>query len=130
MAKVEMTGFEYMEMADKVRELDTLKHNMVDALKVSVTKDEDSISVRVTYELAYPKDVLETIKNNVAEQLAKDEEAVYYLYQDGSPCLVASSGYFTRDWGNARDINTVDLRENENFKRVWDKITKENEEEE
>lgn len=132
MAKVEMTGFEYMELMDKARELDALKQELVNAVKVKVDVDEDdgSVSVRAYYDFTYPNSLLKQIRDNVAEQLAKDPKAVKYLYKDDSPCMVVSSGYFTRDWGMNRDNNTVDLRENANFRKVWQACEQEEEEEE
>lgn len=132
MAKVEMTGFEYMELMDKARELDALKQELVDAVEVKVDVDEDdgSVSVRAYYDFTYPNSLLKQIRDNVAEQLAKDPKAVKYLYKDDSPCFVVSSRYFTRDWGMNRDNNTVDLRENANFRKVWQACEQEEEEEE
>lgn len=121
MAKVEMTGYEYMELMNKSRELDALKQEMVDAIEVQIS-DESSQYVRAYYQFKYPAELLETIRDQVAEQIAQDEQAVKYLYENESPCLVVMSGYFTRDWGNAADSNTVDLRENRKFKKVWDKF--------
>lgn len=60
MAKVEMTGFEYMELMDKARELDALKQELVNAVKVKVDVDEDdgSVSVRAYYDFTYPNSLL------------------------------------------------------------------------
>lgn len=121
MAKVEMKGFEYMELMDKARELDALKQKLVDAVEVQIAGESNQY-VRAYYQFKYPAEVLETIRDQVAEQIAQDEQAVKYLYENESPCLVVMSGYFTRDWGNAADSNTVDLRENQKFKQVWDKF--------
>lgn len=132
MAKVEMTGFEYMEMMDKSRELDALKQELVDAVTVEIEHDEDDgrVSVRAYYDFIYPDALLKQIRDNVAEQLAKDPKAVESLYKDDSPCFVVSSRYFTRDWGMNRDNNTVDLRENANFRKVWESFNQAEEEEE
>ena len=132
MAKVEMTGFEYMELMDKARELDALKQELVDAVEVKVDVDEDdgSVSVCAYYDFTYPDELLRQIRDNVAEQIAKDPKAVKYLYKDNSPCFVVSSRYFTRDWGMNRDNNTVDLRENANFRKVWESFNQAEEEEE
>lgn len=132
MAKVEMTGFEYMELMDKARKLDSLKQKLVGAVEVKVDVDEDEgrVSVRAYYDFTYPDELLRQIRDNVAEQLAKEPKAVKYLYKDDSPCFVVSSGYFTRDWGTNRDNNTVDLRENANFRKVWQACEQEEEEEE
>lgn len=132
MAKVEMTGFEYMELMDKSRELGALKQELVDAVEVKVDVDEDEgrVSVRAYYDFTYPNSLLEQIRDNVAEQLAKNPKAVENLYNNDSPCLVVSSGYFTRDWGTGRDKNTVDLRENANFRKVWELFNKADGEEE
>lgn len=129
MAKVEMSGFEYMELVDKARKLDSLKQELVDAVEVQIA-GENSQYVRAYYQFKYPAEVLETIRDQVAEQIAQDEQAVKYLYENESPCLVVMSGYFTCDWGNAADSNTVDLRENRKFKQVWDKFEVEQAEEE
>lgn len=132
MAKVEMTGFEYMELMDKARELDALKQELVDAVEVKVDVDEDdgNVSVCAYYDFTYPNSLLKQIRDNVAEQLAKDPKAVKNLYINDSPCMIVSSGYFTRDWGTSRDKNTVDLRENANFKKVWESFNMPEEEEE
>lgn len=131
MAKVEMAGFEYMELVDKARKLDTLNQSLVNAVEVKIEQNEDDkVSVRAYYDFTYPKELLRQIRDNVAEQLAKDPKAVKYLYNNDSPCLVVSSGYFTRDWGMSKDKNTVDLRENENFRKVWQACEQEEEEEE
>lgn len=133
MAKVEMTGFEYMELMDKARELDALKQELVDAVTVKIEQDEDDedkVRTLAYYNFTYPDELLKQIRDNVAEQLAKDPKAVKYLYKDDSPCFVVSSGYFTRDWGMNRDNNTVDLRENANFRKVWQACEQEEEEEE
>lgn len=131
MAKVEMTGFEYMELVDKARKLDTLNQSLVNAVEVKIEQNEDDkVDVRAYYDFAYPDELLEQIRDNVAEQIAKDPKAVKCLYDNNSPCLVVSSGYFTRDWGMNQDKNTVDLRENENFRKVWQACEQEEEEEE
>lgn len=133
MAKVEMTGFEYMEMMDKARKLDALNQSLMDAVTVEIEHDdddEDKVNVRAYYDFAYPDELLEQIRDNVAEQIAKDPKAVKCLYDGNSPCLLVSSGYFTRDWGTSNDKNTVDLRENANFKKVWQVCEQEEEEEE
>lgn len=132
MAKVEMTGFEYMELMDKARELGALKQELMDAVEVKVERDEedDTVTVRAYYDFTYPNALLKQIRDDVAEQLAKDPKAVKYLYKDDSPCFVVSSGYFTRDWGMNKDNNTVDLRENANFRKVWESFNKAEEEEE
>ena len=133
MAKVEMTGYEYMELMDKARKLDVLKQDLVDAITVKIEHnddDEDKVNVRAYYDFTYPEELLKQIRDNVAEQLAKDPKAVKYLYKDDSPCFVVSSAYFTRDWGMNQDKNTVDLRENENFRKVWQACEQEEEEEE
>lgn len=129
MAKVEMSGFEYMELMNKSKELNTLKQAMVDAVEVQIAGESNQY-VRAYYQFKYPAEVLETIRDQVAEQIAQDEQAVKYLYENESPCLVVMSGYFTRDWGNAADSNTVDLRKNRKFKQVWDKFEVEQAEEE
>lgn len=132
MAKVEMTGFEYMELVDKARKLEALNQELVDAVEVKVDVDEDdrSVSVRAYYDFTYPDALLKQIRDNVAEQLAKDPKAVESLYNNDNPCLVVSGGYFTRDWGTSRDKNTVDLRENANFRKVWESFNQAEEEEE
>lgn len=132
MAKVEMTGFEYMEMMDKARKLDVLKQDLVDAVTVEIDHDDedDKVSVRAYYDFTYPKELLRQIRDNIAEQLAKDPKAVKYLYKNDSPCMIVSSGYFTRDWGMNQDKNAVDLRENANFRKVWQACEQEEEEEE
>ena len=132
MAKVEMTGYEYMELADKARKLDVLKQDLVDAVTVEIEHDDedDKVSVRAYHNFTYPDELLRQIRDNVAEQLARDPKAVKCLYDDNSPCLVVSSGYFTRDWGTSNDKNTVDLRENANFRKVWQACKQEEEEEE
>ena len=132
MAKVEMTGYEYMELMDKARKLDSLKQDLVDAVKVKIEHDDDDDKVRMLahYKFTYPDELLRQIRDNVAEQIAKDPKAVKYLYKDDSPCFVVTSGYFTRDWGINNDNNTVDLRENENFRKVWQACEQEEEEEE
>lgn len=133
MAKVEMTGYEYMELVDKTRNLDVLKQELVDAVTVKIEHDDDDadkVSVFAYYNFTYPDELLEQIRDNVAEQLAKDPKAVKYLYNNNSPCLIVPSGYFTRDWGNSNYENTVDLRENENFRKVWQACEQEEEEEE
>lgn len=132
MAKVEMTGYEYMELVDKSRKLDALNQDLVDAVEVKVDVDEDdgSVSVRAYYDFTYPNSLLKQIRDDVAEQLAKNPKAVESLYNNDSPCLVVSSAYFTRDWGTGRDKNTVDLRENANFRKVWESFNKPEEEEE
>lgn len=133
MAKVEMTGYEYMELMDKARKLDVLKQELVDAITVKIEHDDDDadkVSVRAYYNFTYPDELLRQIRDNVAEQLAKDPKAVKYLYNNDSPCLIVSSGYFTRDWGNSNYENSVDLRENANFRKVWQACEQEEEEEE
>ena len=133
MAKVEMTGYEYMELVDKARKLDSLKQELVDAVTVKIEHDEDDedkVRTRAYYNFTYPDELLRQIRDNVAEQLAKDPKVVKYLYKDDSPCFVVSSGYFTRDWGTGRDKNTVDLRENANFRKIWESFKKAEEEEE
>ena len=132
MAKVEMTGYEYMELMDKARKLDVLKQDLVDAVTVEIDHDDedDKVSVRAYYDFTYPKELLKQIRDNVAEQLAKDPKAVKYLYKNDSPCMIVSSGYFTRDWGMNQYKNSVDLRENENFRKVWQACEQEEEEEE
>ena len=133
MAKVEMTGYEYMELMDKARKLDVLKQDLVDAITVKIEHnddDEDKVNVRAYYDFTYPEELLRQIRDNVAEQLAKDPKAVKYLYKNDSPCMIVSSGYFTRDWGMNQDKNTVDLRENANFRKVWQACEQEEEEEE
>ena len=132
MAKVEMTGYEYMELMDKARKLDVLKQDLVDAVTVEIDHDDedDKVSVRAYYDFTYPKELLRQIRDNIAEQLAKDPKAVKYLYKNDSPCMIVSSGYFTRDWGMNQDKNTVDLRENANFRKVWQVCEQEEEEEE
>lgn len=133
MAKVEMTGYEYMELVDKTRNLDVLKQELVDAVTVKIEHDDDDadkVSVFAYYNFTYPDELLEQIRDNVAEQLAKDPKAVKYLYNNNSPCLIVPSGYFTRDWGNSNYENAVDLRENANFRKVWQACEQEEEEEE
>lgn len=132
MAKVEMTGYEYVELMDKARKLDALKQDLVDAVTVEIKHDDEDDKVRVrTYNnFTYPDELLRQIRDNVAEQLAKDPRAVKYLYNDNSPCLAVLSEYFTRDWGTSKDKNTVDLRENANFRKVWQACEQEEEEEE
>lgn len=132
MAKVEMTGYEYMELADKARKLDVLKQDLVDAVTVEIKHDDedDKVRVRAYNNFTYPDELLRQIRDNVAEQLARDPKAVKYLYDDNSPCLAVSSEYFTRDWGTSKDKNTVDLRENANFRKVWQACEQEEEEEE
>lgn len=132
MAKVEMTGFEYMELMDKARELDALKQELVDAVEIKVDRDEEdgNVNVRAYYDFTYPAALLKQIRDNVAEQLAKEPEVVKGLYNNDSPCLVVSSAYFTRDWGMNKDKNTVDLRENANFRKVWESFKEAEEEEE
>lgn len=132
MAKVEMTGYEYMELMDKARKLDALKQDLVDAVTVKIEHDDedDKVSVRAYYDFAYPDELLRQIRDNAAEQIAKEPKAVKYLYDNNSPCLVVSSGYFTRDWGTSNDKNAVDLRENANFRKVWQACEQEEEEEE
>lgn len=132
MAKVEMTGYEYMELVDKARKLDALNQDLVDAVEVKVERDEedDTVTVRAYYDFTYPNSLLKQIRDDVAEQLAKDPKAVESLYNNDSPCLVVSSAYFTRDWGTGRDKNTVDLRENANFRKVWESFNKAEKEEE
>lgn len=133
MAKVEMTGYEYMELVDKARKLDSLKQELVDAVTVKIEHDEDDedkVRTHAYYNFTYPDELLRQIRDNVAEQLAKDPKAVKYLYTDDSPCFVVSSGYFTRDWGMNKDKNTVDLRENANFRKIWESFKKAEEEEE
>lgn len=132
MAKVEMTGYEYMELVDKARKLEALNQELVDAVEVKVNVDEDDgrVSVRAYYDFTYPDALLKQIRDNVAEQLAKDPKAVESLYNNDNPCMIVSSGYFTRDWGTNRDKNTVDLRENANFRKVWESFNKAEEEEE
>ena len=133
MAKVEMTGYEYMELMDKARTLDSLKQDLVNALTVEIEhddEDDDKVSVRAYYDFPYPEELLRQIRDNVAEQLVKDPKAVKYLYNESSPCLIVPSGYFTRDWGMNQYKNSVDLRENENFRKVWQACEQEEEEEE
>ena len=78
MAKVEMTGYEYMELADKARKLDVLKQDLVDAVTVEIKHDDedDKVSVRAHFNFAYPDELLRQIRDNVAEQLARDPKAV------------------------------------------------------
>lgn len=131
MAKVEMTGFEYMEMMDKARKLEALNQSLVDAVEVKIEQNEDDkVDVRAYYDFAYPEELLRQIRDNVAEQLAEDPKAVKYLYNNDNPCLVVSSGYFTRDWGMSKDKNSVDLRENAKFNAVWQSCENAEDEEE
>lgn len=132
MAKVEMTGYEYMELVDKARKSESLKQELVDAVTVEIEHDDedDKVSVCVCNDFTYPEELLRQIRDNIAEQLAKDPKAVKYLYDNDNPCMIVTGGYFTRDWGMNQYKNTVDLRENENFRKVWQACEQEEEEEE
>lgn len=125
MAKVEMAGQEYLELVGKERELSALKTQLDKAAELVI--DEEDNRPKVYYTFEYPRDIAEAIKTRTAEQLAQNEEAVRHLYNDETPCLVITHGYFTRDWGTAADRNTVDLRTNPKFKAVWDKLKAETE---
>lgn len=129
MAKVEMTGFEYMNIMDKQKELEELKRGMVDAFKLGF-EDEDSIPY-ASYMWSIPEEVAQEILKRTAAELVNHPKAIKTLYEENTPCLVITTGYFSRDWGRAKDLNTVDLRDVPEFKKIWDDFdeTKDQEEE-
>lgn len=129
MAKVEMTGFEYMNIMDKQKELEELKRGMVDAFKLRF-EDEDSIPY-ASYMWSIPEEVAQEILKRTAAELVNHPKAIKTLYEENTPCLVVTTGYFSRDWGGAKDPNTVDLRDVPEFKKIWDDFdeTKDQEEE-
>lgn len=120
MAKVEMTGCEYMELMDKCKELEALKQAMIDGCEIEVNKDYERPVVRYCYE--FPEEVKQGILNKVVKSLVEYPESVEELYNNDTPCLVITGGYFTRDWGSSKDPNTLDLRDHPEFKKLWDKM--------
>lgn len=128
MAKVEMTGFEYMDIMDKQKELEELKRGMVDALVLRF--DEEDNTPRAAYRWIIPEEIEQEILKRTATALVERPEAVKKLYEENTPCLVITTGYFSRDWGNVNDPNTVDLRDVPEFKKMWDSFSESEEQEE
>ena len=126
MAKVEMTGFEYVALVNKGEELDQLKTSLIDATEVSI--DEETHRPLAYFTFEYPEDLKQEILKQVVDKLMQDEEAVRYLYNDNSPILNITSGYFAYDWGTANNPNTIDLRLDPRIKILWDKLDAEEEE--
>ena len=126
MARVEMTGIEYFTLVEKEKELNQLKKALINATEVRIDEEIHRPLAYFTFE--YPEDLKQEILEQVVDKLMQDEKSVRYLYNENSPILKITGGYFTYDWGTANDPNTIDLRLDLRIKTLWDKFDAEKEE--
>ena len=121
MAQVTMTSQEYLELVEKVRRLDQLEKDMLDAVEIELTPDSSYHKFRLNTQLVMSKKVEPQVVRKIVDAI-KDVDAVMdELIADNKHFLDIGRGVITYNWDEHPDKGEIDLFTDKAFKEAWDK---------
>ncbi|MGI5933029.1 MAG: hypothetical protein ACOX8G_10930 [Eubacterium sp.] len=130
MAQVTMSSQEYLELVEKVRRLDQLEKDMLDAVEIELTLDSSYQKFRLNTQFVMSKKVEHQVIRKIVDAI-KDVDAVMDdLIADNRHFLDLSRGVITYSWDEHPDKGEIDLFTDKAFKEAWDKRTMKGKEDE
>lgn len=121
MAQVTMSSQEYLELVEKVRRLDQLEKDMLDAVEIELNLDSSYQKFRLDTQFVMSKKVEHQVVRKIVDAI-KDVDAVMDdLIADNKHFLNISHGAITYNWDDRPDKGEIDLFTDKAFKEAWDK---------
>ena len=121
MTQVTMTGQEYLEMVDTMRQLEQLEKDMLDNVEVELNLESSyskcSIEIVPTFTAKIQKQIVSKIVGVItAEPIVMD-----HLFVENKHFVNIKGGYICSNWNDEPGEHEVDLFTDKTFKAAWDK---------
>lgn len=121
MAQVTMSSQEYLELVEKVRRLDQLEKDMLDAVEIELNPGSSYQKFHLNTQFVMSKKVEHQIVRKIVDTI-KDVDAVMdELIADNKHFLDIGRGVITYNWDERPDKGEIDLFTDKAFKEAWDK---------
>ena len=121
MANVTMTSVEYLELVDYARDLEQLKRDMIDNVKIEIRPDSTYRRYGLNIIPTFTEDMKRAVCRKIAKAIIEDTEIMDTLYKNDSHYVDLSNSLITYCWDIQDKKNFLDLCVDASFKIAWDK---------
>lgn len=121
MANVTMTSVEYLELVDYARDLEQLKRDMIDNVKIEIRPYSTYCRYGLDIIPTFTEDMKRAVCRKIAKVIIEDTEIMDTLYKTDSHYVDLSNNLITYCWGMRDKKNFLDLFTDASFKIAWDK---------